>query len=309
MEETQQYTTTGVKLAATTMARIDNVMAKVAEVRQEVTGSMAKLTKQVESTISFKEWVAHDVALRAVQKAAMEQAAANSAALEAELFEPVVVIEGELENFEKDVDAAIEAMEARVAEAKADAMQSTTYTGSDAHIKQVTGFAPDEVNKYWDGKVTTSTSSYGYVRGRKFYKVKFNIVSPGYWSANSDEIFYACQALSIHLRRKDGIERDLRPPCNHWGHWKSGGLGQCVPIESSFFSHCGGGGYWEQNQACGGVPESYLRYTIGYEENRHNYDRHLVHNEHSNWHDWRDSQTASKWDSAMCTGGNQNFRV
>jgi hypothetical protein len=101
----------------------------------------------------------------------------------------------------------------------------------------------------------------------------------------------------------------LRPPCNHWGHWKNGGLGQCVPIEQSYFSHCGGGGYWEQNRACGGVPESYLRYTIGYEENRENYDRHLCHNDGSNWHDWKESQVNSNWQYAMCTGGNQNFRV
>lgn len=79
--------------------------------------------------------------------------------------------------------------------------------------------------------------------------------------------------------------------------------GQCVPIEQSYFSHCGGGGYWEQNRACGGVPESYLRYTIGYEENRENYDRHLCHNDGSNWHDWRESQVNSNWQYAMCTGG------
>jgi hypothetical protein len=270
---------------------------------------MAKLNKQIETTVSYNDWQEHDVKLRAAQAAALAQAATNNEALEEELLAPVAVIEDELANFESMVDDAMDELSAKVEKAKSDAEGSSTYTGSDAHIKQVTGFAPDEINKYWDGKVTTSTSQHGYVRGRKFYKVKFNIMTPGYWSSNSDEIFYACQALSIHLRRKDGIERDLRPPCNHWGHWKAGGLGQCVPIERSYFSHCGGGGYWEQNRACGGVPENYLRYTIGYEENRHNYDRHLVHNDGSNWHDWRDSMSNSNWQSTMCTGGNQNFRV
>jgi len=285
------------------------VMAKVAEVRTEVTASMAKLSKQIDTTVSYADWQMHDMALRKKQTDALAEAAANSQQLEDVLLAPIGVIEDELGNFEKMVDEAMDALNDKVDEAKVKAASSSSFTGSDEHIKQVTGFAPDEVNKYWDGKVTTSSSNYGYVRGRKFYKVKFNIVTPGYWSANSDEIFYACMALSIHLRRKDGVERDLRPPCNHWGHWKSGGLGQCVPIENSYFSHCGGGGYWEQNTACGGVPESYLRYTIGYEENRHNYDRHLVHNDGSNWHDWRDSQTNSNWQYAMCTGGNQNFRV
>merc|ERR1719183_1447812 len=80
LEETQMYTTVGVKLAATTMARIDNVMAKVAEVRTEVTASMAKLSKQIDTTVSYAGWQIHAMALRAAQAAALAQAATNNEA-------------------------------------------------------------------------------------------------------------------------------------------------------------------------------------------------------------------------------------
>merc|ERR1712146_123612 len=43
------------------------------------------------------------------------------------------------------------------------------------------------------------------VKGRVFYKVKFNVRTPGWWSVNSDELFAACSALSTYLRRQDGM--------------------------------------------------------------------------------------------------------
>ena len=50
-------------------------------------------------------------------------------------------------------------------------------------------------------------------KGGQFYKVNFNIRAPGYWSANSDEMFAACRRLSNYLQHQYGIERDVRLPC------------------------------------------------------------------------------------------------
>jgi hypothetical protein len=309
METTQEYTAVGVKLSAFTIARIDGVVAKVGAVKSEIDRVMLAQGQKVDNTVSYDDWIAYDQSFKAAGAAATDAAAAATKALGDLELDSARKIADELTVFEATVDDAMDALRADVADAVEEAGSWSTFLRTDEHIEQVVGFKPDDIEKYWDGKVVTSTSNQGYVRGRKFYRVMFNAHTPGYWSANSDEIFMACTALSIHLRRQDGIERDLRPPCNHWGHWKAGGLGQCIMIEHSYFSHCGGGGYWEQNTACGGVPETYLRYTIGYEENRHNRDRHLSHNDGSNWHDWRDSQVSSAWKYAMCTGGNQNFKL
>jgi len=309
LEETQKYTATGVQLSAATIKRLDGVIQKVANVKSEIDKNMIALGKTVDSTVSYSDWIEYDMAFRAAAKAATEQSVQNNIELGEREMTNARKINDELAGFEAAVDDAMSDLKSDVDAAVEKAKSSGTFLRSDEHIEQVCGFKPDETNKYWDGKVITSTADHGYVRGRKFYKVMFNAITPGYWSANSDEIHMACAALSIHLRREDGIERDLRPACNHYGHWKSGGLGQCVMVERSYFSHCGGGGYWEQNRACGGVPEVYLRYTIGYEENRHNRDRHLTHNDGSNWHSWRESQVSSAWKYAMCTGGNQNFKV
>ena len=38
-------------------------------------------------------------------------------------------------------------------------------------------------------------------------------------SANSNEMIAACHRISKNLQKHDGIERDARLPCNHYGHW------------------------------------------------------------------------------------------
>jgi hypothetical protein len=210
---------------------------------------------------------------------------------------------------EENVAPIFDEMEATIDQEMASLLGGTGFVGTDEHIKQVTGFSPDEVDKYWDGKVLTSVADASEVKGRKFYKVKFNTKQPGYFTSGADELFMACRALSVHMQRTDGIERDLRPACNHFGHDRSGGLGQCIWIYNSYFSHCGGSGFWQQNVACGGIEEPELRMTVMYETNQHNWDRQFVHYDRANGHGWVDPYKESAFQSVLCTGGNQNYKA
>jgi len=190
-----------------------------------------------------------------------------------------------------------------------EAVGTLPFWGSEEHLHQVTGFYSHEVDKYWDGKAVVSTSDHGDVKGRIFYRVKYNIRTPGYWSGNSAELFMACSALSTYLRSKDGLERDLRPVCNHQHHARHGGTRGCIWIRGSYFSHCGGGGYWRVNEACGGVPEEWLRQSVPYELNRHNNDRHLVHQNCANCHRWWDPYTPGEFQYTICSGGNRHYKT
>jgi len=209
------------------------------------------------------------------------------------------------------LDGRMKSMEDRINSAMDEVLANAAYTGSDEHIKQVVGYYPDDIEKVgaWNGEEYTSTADHGEVRGRNFYSVTFNTKQRGFFTSGSDELFMACRALSIYLYRQDGVERDLRPPCNHYGHSRYGGLGQCIWINRAYFSHCGGSGYWRQNEACGGVPESKLRNTVMYETNQHNWDRHYVHYDRANHHGWTNAYQTNSYDRTLCTGGNQNFRT
>lgn len=297
------------KIALTSVERIDNAFDKVGDAKAEIVAGIAQMKAAMQDTKSFAD------AKKGLDKATAdikEQRDAGVAALHDYRKAVAANFEKANANAKKistETTKLIATMQASVKKAVDDVKKNGVFQFTDEHIHQITGFYPDEVSKYWDGDAIVSASQYGQVKGRLFYKVKFNIRTPGWWSSNSDELFAACAALSTYLRRQDGVERDLRPPCNHYNHNRVGGMGQCIQIERSYFSHCGGGGYWQDNIACGGIPEAKLRNTVGYETLEHNYDRHLCHRTSANNHGWYDSYRSSSYEYTMCTGGNSAYKT
>jgi hypothetical protein len=209
------------------------------------------------------------------------------------------------------VSGRIQAMLDQIDETVTEVKEKGSFYGSTDHIKQVTGFHPiDDIEKYWDGKVVTSAADHEKVKGRKFYRVKFNNEQPGFFTTGADELFFICKGLDKYLRSLDGISRDLRPPCNHYNHARVGGLGQCIFIWNSYFSYCGQStGYYHQNVACGGIPEEYLRMSVQYETTSHNWDRHLVHGNGAMQQQWQGPYNKSPYIYSFCTSGNMNYRV
>jgi hypothetical protein len=298
-----------VELAQSSMERLDAIVAEVASLKRTLVIDVAAIDKKLSESADADalnyhrdEAIKNAWSIQAAGRAARGKmitriAAAKDLAAKTQTRANKNII-GKIAAMEKDVNKQMKAV-----------LDNMPYQRSDEHIFQVTGFRPDEIEKYWDGKVYKSKSSDSQVRDRLFYRVKYNVVRPGYWTSNNDEMLMACHALSVHLYRQDGIERDLRPPCNHYGHHTWGGLGQCIFIMRSYFSHCGGSssGYWRMEEACGGVPEPAIRNVPCFEDCQHNYDRHLVHYS-PNHHGWRDPYNQQGYDYQLCTGGNQNFK-
>lgn len=297
------------KIALTSVERIDNAFDKVGDAKSEITAGIAQMNAALQDTVSFAE------AAKGIEEAKAKINEHRDAGVEAlHQYRQAVAANfekasGNAKKIGEESTKLISQMQDAVKKAIDGAKKKGVFYFTDEHIYQLTGFYPNEIEKYWDGDAIISTSSRSEVKGRVFYKVKFNVRTPGWWSVNSDELFAACSALSTYLRRQDGIERDLRPPCNHYNHDRVGGMGQCIHIDHSYFSHCGGGGYWQDNIACGGIPEPKLRYTVGYETLEHNYAHHLVHRNRANSHEWRDALRSSEYEYVMCTGGNSAFRT
>ena len=297
------------KIALTSVERIDNAAAAVATAKTEILASLAVMAAAKADTVTYSQASAK---LGETTKKINGAFASGNAALKAYRSKVSSNFDAATTNSKKIGVATrklINDMTTAVKKAVDDAVSKGSYTGTSKHIYEVTGIKHDDPSSYWDGQAIQSNSERGNVKGRIFYKVKFNLEQPGWWSANSDELFMACSALSMHLREQDGIERDLRPPCNHYNHNRVGGLGQCIQIDHSYFSHCGGGGYWRESLACGGVSEAWLRNTVGYETLEHNYDRHLVHRTSANNHGWSDSYRSSSYQYTLCTGGNMAYKT
>lgn len=298
-----------VSLAQSSIQRLDAIIDEVASVKRVMIVDVAALERRLavsaniaelnnHKDMSIKNAWAIQAAGRAARKNMLDRMATAKEKAKKTQVRANAKIVGKIAEMEKEIKTQM-----------AEVIDRIPFRLSDEHIMQVVGFKPAETEKYWDGKVYKSKSSTGEVAGRLFYSIKFNVVRPGYWTSGSDELFMACHALSVHLYRQDGIERDLRPPCNHYNHHTWGGVGNCIFIMNSYFSHCGGSssGYWRMEEACGGVPEQTIRNSVNFEDARHNNDRHYVH-KGPNSHEWRDPYQSSAYASTLCTGGNQNYR-
>jgi hypothetical protein len=299
-----------VDLAGSSMARVDAIVAEVAAIKTAMIIDVTALKTRLKVAANQADLSHHQDVAVARQTAILQAGRAARQAMIDELEVGKAHMKVLLPRLTKKLDATMPALKKTIADNMEEILSRIPFHHSDDHIEQVTGFRPEEIEKYWDGKVIKSKAANADVVNRLFYKIVFNARNPGYWTSGSDEMFMACLALSSHLYRKDGIERDLRPACNHWGNWNIGGMGQCIKIADSYFSHCGGSnaGYWRMEQACGGVPEETLRNTISYEDATNNHDRHLIHNAPNN-HYWSDPyQKNEKTKFVLCTGGNQNFK-
>jgi len=298
-----------VALAQSSMARLDAIVAEVASLKRTLVVDVGALDKKLAESAEINalnyhkdETIKNAWAIQSAGRVARAAMIARISKTKASAIKTQVRVNknvvGKIAKMQKDVEEQMEAV-----------LENMPFQRSDEHIFQVTGFRPDEIEKYWDGKVYKSKANNNEVAGRLFYRIQYNAVKPGYWTSNSDEMIMGCHALSVHLYRQDGVERDLRPPCNHYGHHTWGGLGNCIFIMRSYFSHCGGssGGYWSMQESCAGVPEPVLRNMPCFEDCQHNNDRHLSHNA-PNWHDWRDPYRQDGWTHTLCTGGNQNFK-
>jgi len=309
IEDTQEIVTSGVNLAQTSMGRVDGIVAEIGNLRRDLSAGVSALESAQKSTISMDTLTD---ATNEIQRK-LDQAVLTDKRAGVDAIPGIKVAADNVQAIHDGLKASVygkmDALGDFIDQAVEEVYQKAVTYGTDGHIKQVCGFTPDEVDKYWDGKIHVSTANNGRVKGRRYYKVQFNIVQNGYFTSSSDELMLACMALSKHLRMKDGIERDLRPICNHYGHRNIGGLGQCIFIWESYFSHCGGGGYWEQNRACGGIKESELRMTLFWENNQHNHDRQFSHNNRENSHSWQNPyQENDQYKHTFCSGGNMNFR-
>jgi hypothetical protein len=309
IESAANPTTTAVQMAQTSMGRLDAIVDEVADLKLQLATDISRLTNTASLTGSENglDWHKN----RVVQKKWEIPASGRTARsrLVAKITAAKAKVQAKSDEVANTMATRMAAMENKIDDAMEAVIANAAFTGSDDHIEQVCGFRPDDVDEYWDKKVYTSSADHGEVRGRKFYRVHFNKKQPGFFTSGSDELFMACRALSVYMQRQDGLERDLRPACNTYYHHRFGGLGQCIWIHRSYFSHCGGGGYWRQNMMCAGVPETALRNIPHYEDNQHNWDRHLAHYDRENHHGWVDPYRTSQYQHTLCTGGNQNYKA
>ena len=298
-----------IKVAQSSTARLDDLVAEIA-------GLKAKLAKNVESAKTTFQNSGQKEHVKMVRQHAQTTAnlldsgavAGIGSVMEASV-QTASTIEKSVAAARASLDVALDDIDTLVADGVKEAMSNSVFVGSPQHIKQVTGIDYKNTKSYliW-AKVSQAANS--YVKGRKFYKVKFNLKQPGYWTSGSDELFMACRALSMQMFEADKIERDLVPPCNHYGRGRVvGGNGQCFWVERSYFSHCGGGGYWAWQHACAGIAEKDLRGIVGYEDTQENYDSHLVHRNGANNHAWASPyKTQAAYQYTLCTSQNSNFK-
>merc|ERR1719453_2624634 len=311
VEKLASTTTKGVELAAPVIARVDALVEEVAGLKI----SMKKKLNGMRTTMAAGG--DRDSVMEAGEKIynaglALEQETQATRRTLAETVGPqLATIEGIATEAQAEVDEAFEGLESLIDDSIKTALESAPFYGSDNHIKQVTGIDVNEWADYWDGKPVKSNGQVQNVAGRLYYKVKFNLNKPGWFSVNTDELIWACRALSVHLRRKDGKERDLRPVCNHHNrHGNYGGQGACAYVHESYFSHCGGGGYWRPEVACGGAPEAWLRGSLMWEDLHDGEDRVLRHDEGPNRHSHKSPFTPdANSQTTICTSANDHYKV
>lgn len=298
-----------ITVAQSSTARLDDLVAEIA-------GLKAKLAVNVDSMKSTFKNSGQHAHIKMVRQHAQNTANALDtgavkgigSVMEASV-NTAATIQKSLDSAKAMLSMSIDNLDTVVEDAIEEAKKKSVYQGSAEHIKEVTGIDYKNTKSYlvW---TKTSNSYSSQVKGRKFYKIKFNLKTPGYFTSGSDEMFMACRALSMKLFEDDKVERDLVPPCNHWSRRQNvGGIGQCFMVERSYFSHCGGGGYWHWQHACGGIAESDLRGIVGYESTWENYDAHLCHRGGANSHTWcYPYRGQAAYQYTLCTSQNVNFK-
>jgi hypothetical protein len=149
---------------------------------------------------------------------------------------------------------------------------------------------------------------------RMFYKVEFNPNAPGYFECDRRELFAACRQLSEDLEEHDGIDRDLRPVCDH-DHGQ--GLNanhycgdQSVILRESYLSHCGGSGNHRRSQHCIGMEDDFLAGAVFYNR-EHHWNGCWMHRHEGrpNAHEWVNQKHESGRDAmtTVCTSKSSEY--
>merc|ERR1719337_208882 len=157
-----------ITVAQSSTARLDDPVAEIA-------GLKAKLAVNVDSMKStFKNSGQHaHITANALDTGAVKgigsvmEASVNTAAtIQKSLDSAKAMLSMSIDNLDTVVEDAIE-----------EAKKKSVYQGSAEHIKEVTGIDYKNTKSYlvW---TKTSNSYSSQVKGRKFYKIKFNLKTP-----------------------------------------------------------------------------------------------------------------------------------
>jgi hypothetical protein len=141
---------------------------------------------------------------------------------------------------------------------------------------------------------------------RIFYKVKFNIMNPGFFYPNRDEMKQACTRLSQDLEDLDGVDRDLKPACDV--DWACDGDG--VRLSGTYLSNCGCGSRPRYRQ-CAGMSEEMLGGACMYNrQNSWNGCHMLRHDGLNCHHHWADCYARSgvQCEHTICTAAKSAAR-
>ena len=140
--------------------------------------------------------------------------------------------------------------------------------------------------------------------GRVFYKVNYNPGSPGFFQCegNHRELQTACRDLSTMLKARDGVDRALKPACDHPSHCRGSG----VSLPGSYLSH-----YSNVNNEGYGMPQAWMSGVMMYNHPHSWHGCHmLVNRGRNNDHYWthHHDHTTAKGRSTLCTGSNSNYK-
>merc|ERR1719345_219766 len=136
IEDTQSIVTSGVNLAQTSMGRVDGIVEVIGELRRDLSEGVSNLETAQKSAIS------QDVLTDATNEINRKLDRAVLAGYLQKVHDVLKgSVYGKMDKLADFIDEAVE-----------EVYQKAVTYGTDGHIKQVCGFTPDEVDKYWDGK-------------------------------------------------------------------------------------------------------------------------------------------------------------
>jgi len=140
--------------------------------------------------------------------------------------------------------------------------------------------------------------------GRIFYKTNYNPGAPGHYSCegNHHQLQTACRDLSAFLKSRDGVDRALKPACDHPSHCRGTG----VSLPGSYLSH-----YSNVNNEGYGMPHKWMTGVMMYNHPHSWHGCHmLVNYGRSNNHYWTNygDHHHQKGRSTLCTGSNSNYK-
>jgi len=233
-------------------------------------------------------------------------------------------IDGTVDALKKDVAKSLQEGDAKIAasvkKAAADAAQAkkdadAAATKSTAALKQQVDAATKPVKALSDNYEKDSLFftrrtfqlidwkvGQGRGAGRVFYKTNYNPGAPGFFNCDRRELRTACSDLSAYLKSRDGVDRALKPACNHPSYCGSQG----VQLPSSYLSH-----YSNVNNEGYGLPFTFVSGVMMYNREHTWHGCHMLVNRGTRHdHTWTNSHdhSTNKGRSTLCTSSNSNYK-